>query len=208
MSLEVWLLFVLTETALCLSPGPAVLYVSSQGLSRGFSASVAANFGIVAGNVVYFLASALGLGALILTSHELFLLIKWCGVVYLGYLGARMLCGAASLAAVKPAAKARGGAIFRGGLFVQLANPKNLVFFLAILPPFVDATANVPAQILILGLTSQTIEIAVLLAYGALASGAGRWLRRSRLAVWADRTAGTMLICVAAGLALIRRAET
>lgn len=208
MNLEIWLLFVVTEAALCLSPGPAVLYVSSQALSHGFRASLAANFGIVAGNVIYFSASALGLGAMILASHDFFLLIKWCGVAYLMYLGLRMILGASSLASIEPAAAMKKRAIFRGGLVVQLANPKNLIFFVAILPPFIDPSANLPMQILILGVTSQFIEIVVLSGYGLLASGAGRWLRRSRMAVWADRLAGSAVIAVGAGLALLRRAET
>ena len=54
MDLEVWLLFVVTETILCLTPGPAVLFVVSHGLARGGRASLAANAGILTANAVYF----------------------------------------------------------------------------------------------------------------------------------------------------------
>lgn len=207
MTFEVWLLFVVTEAALCASPGPAVLYTTSQGLAHGFRASVAAALGIVAGNVVYFAASALGLGAVILGSHELFAIVKWCGVAYLVWLGVRMLSGRARSTEGAAGSAVPAGRIWRGGLVVQLANPKNLVFFLAILPPFIDPTGNVALQILVLGVTSQVIEIVTLSAYGAAASGARRRLARSRLAAWADRAAGSLLILVGAGLALIRRAD-
>lgn len=204
MTLETWLLFVVTEAALCATPGPAVLYVSSQGLARGFGAALAANLGVVTGNVVYFAASAAGLGALILASGEAFFAVKWLGVAYLLWLGVSKLLRrtAPDPATPRPAATRRA---YRGGVIVQLTNPKNLVFFVAILPPFIDAQGNVPLQILILGSTSQVIEIATLATYGSLASGVSRWVRRSRVAAWVDRAAGAFLIGAGAGLAWVRR---
>ena len=68
---------------------------------------------------------------------------------------------------------------YRGGVILQLANPKNLVFFMVILPPFIDLSGNVLTQVLILGVTSQVIEILVLLFYGSLGARAGQWVRRS-----------------------------
>src|SRR2546425_9323036 len=71
-SLEVWALFVLTESLLCLTPGPAVLLVVAQALTRGAAASGWATLGILAGNALYFALSATGLGAVLLASYELF----------------------------------------------------------------------------------------------------------------------------------------
>ena len=205
--LKIWLLFVATETALCISPGPAVLYVSSHGLSRGFRSSVSANLGIVTGNIIYFVMSAIGIGSVILASHNLFLIVKWCGVVYLVWLGVRMFLGANSVASAECAQKLTMGGVYRGGVLVQLANPKNLIFFLAILPPFIDSSGNVLVQMLILGITSQIIEIFTLLVYGATANGIGRLVRGSRLATWIDRVSGSILVSIGLGLATIRRAD-
>jgi homoserine/homoserine lactone efflux protein len=199
------MLFVASEIALCISPGPAVFYVTSQALYRDFRTSVAASFGILTGNAVYFLASALGLSALILASSTVFLAVKWLGVAYLLWLGLRMLFGAASLRSA-PDQKSATGKAYRGGIVVQLANPKNLIFFVAILPPFIDVSVSIPLQILLLGLTSLIIEITVLLIYGFIGSRAGHYARDSRFAIWIDRVAGAMLVSVAAGLAFIKRA--
>lgn len=205
MHLNTWLLFAATEAALCVSPGPAVLYVTSHALHRGFTTSVAASFGIVTGNVVYFALSALGVGALILATGELFTIIKWLGAAYLIWLGVWMWLGGGSpLGNVSRGARAAGRA-WRGGVVVQLANPKNLVFFIAILPPFIDPDGNVPLQVLILGATSQVIEITVLLGYGALGTHAGQMLRESRFMAWIDRVAGAALISIGAALAFVRR---
>ena len=205
--LETWLLFVVTETALCISPGPAVLYVSSHGLSGGFRSSVSANLGIVTGNIVYFSMSALGIGAVILASHDLFLVIKWFGMAYLVFLGLRMILGASSLSAVPASGRIPKRDIYRGGIVVQLTNSKNLVFFLAILPPFIDQTKNLYLQMLVLGVTSQIIEILTLLSYGAAAGELGTLIRESRLAAWVDRVAGSLLVAIGVGMAFIRRAE-
>src|SRR5205085_8411867 len=87
MTLETWVLFTLTEAALCVTPGPAVLLVLSQGLTRGTRASVAANLGILTGNACYFALSATGLGAVLVASYEVFSLIRWLGAAYLVWLG-------------------------------------------------------------------------------------------------------------------------
>ena len=92
-SLEVWALFVVTESILCLTPGPAVLLVVAQALGRGAAASVWATLGILTGNALYFALSATGVGALLLASYELFALVRWLGAAYLIWLGVRALLG-------------------------------------------------------------------------------------------------------------------
>jgi homoserine/homoserine lactone efflux protein len=211
MSANTWVLFALTELALCITPGPAVLYVSGQAFASGKRAGFAANLGIVSGNTIYFVASALGLGAVILASQELFQLLKWIGVAYLVWLGLRMLVQqkSARLDHVEsmPVTGKELGRIFAGGTFVQLANPKTLVFFIAILPPFIDPTGSLLVQVLILGVTSQVIEFLVLGSYGLIASGAQRRLRRTDASIWVNRISGTALIAVGLGLAMVRRAD-
>jgi len=72
MNWDIWALFGVTETALCFTPGPAVLLVFSQGIARGTGSSIWANLGILAGNTMYFVLSGTSLGAVLLTSYELF----------------------------------------------------------------------------------------------------------------------------------------
>lgn len=91
MTVEIWILFCLTETVLCLTPGPAVLTVVSFALTGGPRAGLRASLGILAANAFYFVVSATGIGAMLLASHQLFVVIKWAGAAYLVWLGARML---------------------------------------------------------------------------------------------------------------------
>src|SRR5262245_18897696 len=148
MSLEAWAAFCLTETVLCFTPGPAVLYMVSVALARGFGPGIRAALGILSANAAYFALSAAGVGAALLASYELFLAIKWLGAGYLVWIGLRMLLqrrperppaaevpGARSEGAVPPAGADRA---FVRGVLVQGANPKALVFFAALLPQFID----------------------------------------------------------------------
>lgn len=205
MDLSAWLMFVAIETALCLTPGPAVLYAFSVGARHGFRTSLSANAGVVTGNSVYFVLSALGLGAVILASHTLFVIIKWAGVIYLTWLGLQLIWGSkrhhSEQVATPPLTR-----IFRGGVLLQLANPKSLVFFTAILPQFVDPSGTIWLQFLILGVTSQIIEAVVLGAYGFTADRSATYLRTPTFVRWVDRVSGGLLVALGAGLATFRRA--
>jgi threonine/homoserine/homoserine lactone efflux protein len=207
-SVEVWALFVLTETALCFTPGPAVLLVLSQGLTRGTGASVWSSLGILGGNAVYFALSATGLGAMLLASYELFSLVRWAGAAYLVWLGVMTFVGTSAVTSVAPASTARpsGGRMFVNGFVLQAANPKALVFFTALLPQFIDPRGSIASQVLTLGITSMVIEFFVLLAYGAAAGRATTLTARPRFQTLANRLAGSMLILAGVGVARMRQA--
>src|SRR5713226_6118859 len=95
MTFQTWLLFLIMETALSLSPGPAVFYVVSQGI-RAFPRAVPATLGILSANACYFALSATSLGALIAASARFFTIAKWVGAAYLIYLGIKSLRSAAA----------------------------------------------------------------------------------------------------------------
>src|SRR5262245_4956774 len=208
MAFEVWLTFVVTEAALCLTPGPAVLLVISQGLTRGSGASGLASLGILAANLIYFGVSATGLAAVLLASYEVFALIRWVGAAYLIWLGVKAFRGRspALCVATGPAMPAHRRRIFLNGFVLQMANPKALVFFTALLPQFIDPAQALPMQVAVLAATSVMMELIILLGYGAVAARASVIAVRPRFAALANRLAGSMLIAAGLGLARARRA--
>jgi len=207
MSFELWSVFVVTETMLCIMPGPAVLLVLANAISRGPAKSMWASCGILAANVLYFVLSATSLGAILMASYDLFFAIKWIGAAYLVYLGVQTFFGRTSALAVGDVkmSEATGRRIFASGFTLQAANPKLLLFFSAILPQFIDTTGSVAWQVTTLGLTSVVIEFFVLLGYGLVAGQAARWATRPRFATWTNRISGTLLVGAGAGLAALRR---
>jgi homoserine/homoserine lactone efflux protein len=207
MSWEIWALFAVTETVLCFTPGPAVLLVLSQGLARGTALSVWSNLGILAGNTMYFVLAGTSLGAVLLTSYDLFSLIRWVGAAYLVWLGVTAFVGKSPVLSVVPSSTpARAWRIFVNAFVLQASNPKALVFFTALLPQFIDPRGRVGGQVAILAVTSVVIEFFVLLAYGALAGRLTALAKRPRFATLANRIAGSMLITAGVGMSRLRRA--
>jgi len=205
MTWELWLAFVAAEGLLCITPGPAVLMVIAQGLRRGVPASLSAALGILSGNTFYFALSATSLGALIAASYEVFLVIKWVGAAYLIWLGIAMFRGRSSPASVSPAQKLPLLRVFVNGAALQLANPKALLFFVALLPQFIEPGEPIVPQIVILGVTSVVLEFLALSAYGIAASRCSVAVARSPFARLTDRIAGSCLIGAGLLTAAIRR---
>lgn len=201
MTLETWLLFCVTETVLCFIPGPAVLFVVSTALRRGFESASIAAAGILAGNTFYFALSATGIAAVIVASHAVFGALKWAGAAYLVWLGVRMLLARAAIAPAAPQRVDAGASrVFHRAFIVQAANPKALVFFVALLPQFINPAGSVPWQILLLGGSSVVIEFTVLSLYAALAARA-RAMTGGRFASSLERIGGVCLIAAGARLA-------
>lgn len=139
MNLHAWGAFAALAVVVSLIPGPAVISVVGTALRRGFRASLATNAGVLLGDGVFVAVAALGLGAVLVASTPLFTAVKWLGIGYLAYLGLRALFERTSSFALDAPVAQRSA--FRLGLGTQLANPKVIVFFGALLPQFVD-----PAQ--------------------------------------------------------------
>lgn len=202
------LLFALTELALSLTPGPAVFLVVSQGMKAGFRSSLRGTLGVMTGELIFFVLSALGLGALLIASQTVFTVVKWLGALYLVYLGLELIVGSFKKKATSDIAKPTPAiAFYRQGLVMQLANPKAILFFTAILPQFIDPALPTTVQFAVLGLVSMTVEGIVLVAYGWLAEKGGRWLRESPFGQWLDRLAGSFLIGAGIRLALTGRRD-
>lgn len=197
---DTYWLYVLTEAALSLSPGPAVMLVIAYGIAQGARRSLAAGAGILSANAIYFALSATSVGALLVASTTFFLVVKYCGAAYLVYLGLAALLGRPSpITFAQAAAPARSvSAIYFSGLTLQLANPKTLVFFVAILPQFVDPRLPIGPQMLWLAAGSVIPEFFILAGYGFAASRAARLAADPRYAHLTDRAAGVLVLAAAA----------
>jgi homoserine/homoserine lactone efflux protein len=204
---EVFAAFAVTNLLFAFTPGPAVLLTVSHGMRGGVRDALKVGLGVQAGNSVYFTLSAIGLGALLQASETAFHAVKWIGAAYLVWLGVRTWRNARrqAEAAAKPAVPS-GARPFLDGVLTQLANPKSVLFFGAMMPQFIDPAGPLVAQYALFGLICVVVEMPVLLGYGWLAAHGRAYSRRSpRFALWRERVSGGLLIGVGASLAAIRR---
>jgi threonine/homoserine/homoserine lactone efflux protein len=150
------LLFCGVSFVLVATPGPGVLYVVGRSIDQGRRAGVASMLGIELAEVVHVFAVALGLSALLATSAHALDAVRYLGAAYLIVLGVRRWReGAEELEGETAAASPRR--ILAQGFVVQLFNPKVAIFFLAYFPQFLDRSAPILPQTLLLG----TLYIAV-----------------------------------------------
>ena len=203
------LLFIAAGWLLNLTPGPDVLYIVSHGLRSGVRAGTVAALGIVSGCFVHVFAAAAGLSALLATSATAFTVVKWIGAAYLLWMGARLLLSRAPqaaqdldrLARERPAASL--GAVFRGGFWTNVLNPKVALFFLAFVPQFIapDAPDKALAFVL-LGVLFNLNSLPINIGYAWLAAWAARRLQLLQSAMgWMDRAAGALFIAFGLRLA-------
>ena len=203
------LAFMVIATVLIAVPGPSVLFVVTRSLTLGRRAGLATVVGNAAGVYVQVVFVALGVGAIVQESIAVFTVIKLAGALYLVYLGVQSFRHRRELAAalgrvVEPRELRR---ILTDAFVVGVANPKVIVFFVAVLPQFVDpSSGSVALQLLTLGAVFCTIAL-VCDGIWALAAGAARnWLVRSPRRLEAiGGTGGIVMIGLGAGLAVSGR---
>jgi threonine/homoserine/homoserine lactone efflux protein len=144
-----YLLFLGVLAVLAWTPGPANLFSVANGAKRGRKAALMGVAGMNAGSLCWFVAAALGLSALVTAFPLVFRGLTILGALYVAGLGARSL---ASAWGNKPEGAhghiKLGRSAFYDGLMVQITNPKALLFFTAVLPPFVDVRRPIFPQLL------------------------------------------------------------
>ena len=188
------LAFTLVAALVTITPGVDMALVARHALGSGLPAALRASAGIVSGLVVWALAAAAGIAALLAASSTAFTALKLVGAAYLVYLGIRALIGG------KPSQPPRRGAPFRQGLFSNLLNPKMAVFYPTVIPQFV-AHDDPLAMPLILAAIHLTMGVVWLPFYAWAVTRLGNFFR-SR---WVERFTGAVLIGLGVRLALERR---
>lgn len=152
-SWETLLAFATLTLVVAYFPGPALLYTAAQTLAHGRKAGFMAMLGIHLGCYLHVFAAAFGLSAVFTHVPELYVAVKLAGAAYLIWLGIGMIRSrlAAADAPVAPPKTVKRALI--DSFVVEVLNPKVALFFIALLPQFVDPAASLPvwAQFLILG---------------------------------------------------------
>jgi len=196
MTLETWLLFSGAALIVILIPGPLSLLMISNSLNYGLRGSYPAFLGGVFASVCLLSASALGLGALLLASEQLFGALKLLGALYLFYLAWQswQQSRQPSLAVHVPQAIAtpRFRNLFGRAFVLGASNPKDILFFAAFLPQFLDSGQSFLPQLLVMIATWTVLDLLCKLTYGLGAQGAARYLRSGKGQVGFNRVSAVL----------------
>ena len=160
--------FLVAMFVMAITPGPANLFAIATGMQKGKGAALLGVAGMNLATLVWFACSALGLGALIIAFPQAFHVLALAGAAYLVWLGFKSIrSGIRDKGGEAEARSFRmGRSAFRDGFTVQIANPKAILFFTAVLPPFLDPNRPLPAQLAAFACATLTLDILAMSAYG------------------------------------------
>ncbi|WGU95741.1 LysE family translocator [Paenibacillus dendritiformis] len=138
---------------LTLMPGPDNVFVLAQSISQGRKAGIATALGLCSGLIVHVAAATFGISAIIYQSALAFAVVKYAGAAYLLYLAWKSFREKDAGLTLNDEKSLNDYALYKKGILMNLLNPKVSLFFLALLPQFVDqAAGHVPVQMLVLGI--------------------------------------------------------
>jgi threonine/homoserine/homoserine lactone efflux protein len=204
---DYWL-FVATGVLLNLTPGQDTFYILGRSIADGARNGIASALGITVGSLIHTAMAAIGLSAVLATSAAAFTAVKLLGAAYLIYLGVRMLVSrrtAEPLTLGSPGTGMLGA--FRDGVLTNVLNPKVALFFLALMPQFIEPTSeNKVTAFLVLGLTFVTTGTLWCLVL-AVAAGKVRGFFVRHPAGWqaVTRAAGGLFVLLGLRLAASRQ---
>ncbi|MCA9064976.1 MAG: LysE family translocator [Planctomycetaceae bacterium] len=155
--------FATASFVITICPGPSWIYTITAAVRQNGKAGLFAVMGNATGICCHVTAAASGLAALMAVSPTAYGAVKWAGVCYVAWLGLRMLWNGPSLVVAGSLSSRTYWQVYRGGVLVNVLNPKVSILMLALMPQFVDATrGSTTLQILLLGSVHGIIATAVL----------------------------------------------
>ncbi|WP_298835742.1 LysE family translocator [uncultured Roseobacter sp.] len=181
-------------------PDTSQLLIISNSVRYGLRRSAFTIAGDLVANSLQMTCAAFGLAAVIATSAEAFVWIKWLGVAYLVWLGVQLLLSRARPGDVAADQSGQAFRLFRQGFVTSLANPFAVVFFGALFPQFIDPAMPVLPQLVLLGITYLAVDGAILLLWAWLGQRAAAALSQFSFGLL-NKICGGLMIAAAALLA-------
>ncbi|AGH80770.1 lysine exporter protein LysE/YggA [Psychromonas sp. CNPT3] len=196
MTLSVWLTFLVATSLFSMVPGAGMISTVSNALNGGVRRAAINLIGLQLAIIVHLSVVVIGLGALFSSSPIAFDLLKYMGAAYLGYLGIQRFLTAVTVQDEMPLASAKVNywQLIREGFFINLMNPKSVIFLTAFLPSFLNMNMPLNTQYLILGVTVVVMDVVVMLNYAYLANICRKYLINERFLLMQNRVFGVLFI--------------
>lgn len=165
---------------LTVMPGPDNLFVLAQSISNGRYAGISTSLGLCTGLLGHIAAATLGLSAVIYQSALAFAIVKYAGAAYLLYLAYKTFTAKDSALAVENKEVVEYKVLYKKGVIMNLLNPKVSLFFLALLPQFVNhSTGHATQQMLVYGAVFLVQALIIFTLISLFAGKVGEFLRKS-----------------------------
>ncbi len=204
---DVILVFIGFAAALAAVPGPDNIFVLTQSAVHGRLAGLIVTLGLASGLMFHTTAVALGVAVIFQTSQYAFVALKYAGAAYLIYLAWGAFTASTGKFDSTETYSETVPKQFLRGLFMNIANPKITVFFLAFLPQFVDqANGSMTAQFYQLGGLMAVTTIVIFGAIAIAAGALGDWIKGSPATqIWLNRISGIVFVALALKLAATKQ---
>ncbi len=190
--------FIVAAVAIIISPGPDTIVILRHSLTGGRGTGLAAVSGVQLGLVVHTALAVAGISILIASSPALFQALTALGAAYLAWLGVRSFQGTGGLEVEIGTPPAGAGRAFREAALCNILNPKVILWFLALLPNFVNPEkGNVTTQLLALSLLLIAINVLWQAPMALAADGVRRWLGRPGTIRAVNQVSGVILLGMA-----------
>jgi threonine/homoserine/homoserine lactone efflux protein len=206
MDLTLWISFVGTVLILTLTPGPSVLLATANSMKYGANKTIGTILGDLSANLLQIILASAGLASIVISSGELFQMIKWFGVAYLIYIGISKIVSNPQLNLTKGAIKNKSFLnLYSEGFLMSAANPKAIVFFAALFPLFINENLLFLPQILILSITFLILDGMSLIIYTRFATKLKAYLENKEKVHLQNKIVGTLLILSGLMLSMVKR---
>ena len=204
--MEIWklLLFIPVCFALNMTPGPNNLLSMNNARCYGFKSAFIAGLGRIAAFAVMIALAASGLAVVLYASQTLFLTIKVAGAAYLLWIAFNLWRSEASPISEIDTVQSRLG-LAQQEFLLAAGNPKAILIFTAFLPQFVDVSANVNEQFLILGLTFLVLELGAISLYAIFGIYLRQWFTKPKMAKRFNKACASFLALSGANLLISRQ---
>ena len=206
MDLTLWISFVGTVLILTLTPGPSVLLVIANSMKYGEKKTNGTILGDLSANLLQIILASAGLASIVISSGELFQLIKWFGVAYLIFIGVKKIITIPKIELNKNNLKNRNFFnLYTEGFLMSAANPKAIVFFAALFPIFINESLPFIPQVVILGITFLILDGISLLTFAHFATKLKGYLENKEKVHLQNKIVGSLLILSGLMLSMVKR---
>ena len=199
LNLSLFSMFIVISLANIFAPGAGVVYAITTGIQGGLRGNFWCRVGLAVGILVLMTASASGLGVIVANSPTIFTVLRFIGIAYLIYLGIKAWRAPATSLIADGAIPAHNGRRqFAEAFMLQITNPQPLVFFISLLPQFIDQKLAYIPQVVIMTIVYSFLVFAVMTIYTFAVARARTFFKSPQASLILRRTSAVFFFIIAA----------